>query len=296
MTSAKPKVNPTEIVAILRDVTVTYDGYQTRALSHAGVEFRRGEVTGVLGAKGAGKTTALKILAGQLAPTEGTVRVFGRSPRRGAKARIGYLPGKVDLNRPSGFVDRLFGRKRIASPAGRGVARLAQAMLGNRDLLVLDDPFAGLEPVELAEAKALIREMVSRGKTVILSSDALMDVKDLCERLVILHEGKVQASGALAELLSGANAIRFLPAILPGDVVERVLRVLREEILVSSSETISSVAPGDGGEAGAVGRTQERLTPLTRPAAATPGPSEGNPDGAVDHQKLEGLVKPPTPK
>ena len=179
------------------------------------MEFRRGEVTGVLGTKGAGKSTVLKILAGQLAPTEGTAKVFGRSPRHGSKARVGYLPGKVDPTRPAGFVDRLLGRKK-SPPAGRGVARLAQAMLGNRDLLVLDDPFADLEPAEMAEAKALIRDMVARGKTVILSSDALMDVKDLCERLVILHEGKVQAIGTLAELLAGGGAIRFLPGGVAG--------------------------------------------------------------------------------
>ena len=295
MTTAKPKVNPPEIVAILRDVTVTYDGYQTRALNHAGVEFRRGEVTCVLGPKGAGKSTALKVLAGQLVPTEGTVKVFGRSPRRGSKSRIGYLPGKVDLNRPPGFVERLFGRKKKSPIAGRGVARLAQTMLGNRDLLVLDDPFADLEPAEMAEAKAFIRDMVARGKTVILSSDALMDVKDLCERLVILHEGKVQAAGTLAELLSGAGAIRFLPAVLPGDVVERVLRVLREGILVSSSEAKLSGATVESGEANAAGR--ERLTRLTRPSEGSkPGASVSTADVAVDHEKLEGLVKPPRPK
>src|SRR4051794_6785849 len=130
MTNSNPKINPAEIVASLRDVTVTYDGYQTRALNHVTVEFRRGEVTGLLGAIGAGKSTLFKVLAGQIAPTEGKVKVFDRSPRVGAKARVGYLPGKVDLNRPPGFVDRLLGRKRKSSPGGRGVARLAQAMLG----------------------------------------------------------------------------------------------------------------------------------------------------------------------
>ena len=265
-------------VAALRDVTVTYDGYQTRALSHVNVEFRRGEITGVLGAKGAGKSTAFKILAGQMAPTEGKVKVFDRSPRAGAKARVGYLPGKVDLNRPPGFVDRLLGRKRKASPAGRGIARLAQAMLGNRDLLVLDDPFAELEPAEFAEAKALIRDMASRGKTVVLSSDSLMDVKDLCERFVILHEGKIQASGTLAELLSSASAIRFLPAVLPADIVGRVLAVLREEILKQQEKTsiaVSSIRP---------------------PVNAEPGGQRPKKNDAIDYEKLEGLTKPRSPQ
>ena len=76
-------------------------------------------------------------------------------------------------------------------------------MLGNRDLLVLDDPFADLDATELAEAKALIREMAGRGKTVVLGSDALMDVADICNRFVVLHEGRVQAVGTLPELLAG---------------------------------------------------------------------------------------------
>src|SRR4051812_37659151 len=110
MTNAKSKVNPGEIVAMMRDVTVTYDGYLTRALSRVNLDVRRGEITALLGARGSGKSTALKVLAGRLGPTEGTVKVFGRSPR-GAKARVGYLAGKVDANRPVGFVDKLLGRK-----------------------------------------------------------------------------------------------------------------------------------------------------------------------------------------
>src|SRR5690242_3860282 len=112
MTSASPKLNAPEIVATLRDVTVTYDGYLTRALTRVNLDFRRGEVTAVLGAKGAGKSTTLKILAGRLRPTEGAAKVFGRSPRRGAtKARVGYLPGKTDTAHRPGFFSRLFRRR-----------------------------------------------------------------------------------------------------------------------------------------------------------------------------------------
>jgi ABC-type multidrug transport system ATPase subunit len=278
MTSSKPKVSPAEIAASLRDVTVTYDGYLTRALSHASAEFRRGEVTAVLGAKGAGKSTALKILAGQLAPTEGKVKVLGRSPRGSAKALVGYLPGKVDLNRPPGFIDRLLGRKRKSTPGGRGVARLAQAMLGNRDLLVLDDPLADLDAPQLAEAKTLIRHMAGRGKTIVLSSDSLMDVKDLCERVVILHEGKVQAVGTLDELLSSANAIRFLPAVLPADIVGRVLELLRQEIRKFPETNLPAA-------------------PVTNPKAIAETASQRPPSNdPVDHDKLESLTKPSKPK
>ena len=286
MPSLNPKVNPAEIAATLREVTVTYDGYQTRALSRVDVDLRRGEITAVLGGKGAGKSTLLKVLAGRLAVTEGTTKVFGRSARGGAKARIGFLPGKASANRPAGFVERLLGRKTEAPSGARGVARLAQAMVGNRDLLVLDDPFADLNAAEVAEAKALIRDLVARGKTVVLGSDALMEVTDLCDRFVVLHEGRVQAAGTLSELLAGAGAIRFLPAVLPNEMVERVLDVLRKEILSSS----------DSAAAAQLASTPEKNNPALkndkRGAAESSKPAKSAPNDSIDHEKLEGLVKP----
>jgi len=273
MATVNPKLNSGGIIASLRDVTVTYDGYRTRSLSHVNVDFRRGEVTGVLGAKAAGKSTLLKVLAGRLAVAEGTAKVFGRSPRSGsARSRIGYSPGKMDSNHPPGFFARFFAVKEKSSSPARGVARLTQAILGNRELLVLDDSFDDLSPAEISEAKSLVREMVARGKTVILSSGSLMGVKDLCQRMVVLHEGRVQAAGTLAELLSSNGAIRFLPAVLPHEMVERVLNVLREEINaqpVSSPEISMPASP-------------------TTPAVT---PSTPKTDDAIDHGKLEELTR-----
>jgi ABC-2 type transport system ATP-binding protein len=289
MTSPQPKLNPAEIVATLREVTVTYDGYQTRALSRVDLDFRQGLVTGVLGVKGAGKSTVLKVLAGRLGPAEGKVKVFGRSPRGVAKSRVGYLPGKADSNRPPGFVDRLLGRKKEATSAARGVARLAQAMLGNRDLLVLDDPFADLEPAESAEVKALIWDMVSRGKTVVLSSDSLIEVKDLCDRLVILDDGKIQAAGTLTELLVSGSAIRFLPAVLPKEIVERVLGVLREEILASGPSAFPASANAAEDKPDAANADGLLATMTKQPK--TSGATETKADDAIDHGKLEELTK-----
>jgi len=277
MPSLNPKVNPAEIAATLREVTVTYDGYQTRALSRVAVDLRRGEITAVLGGKGAGKSTLLKVLAGRLDPTEGAVKVFGRSARGGAKARIGFLPGKANANRPAGFVERLLGRKNEAPSGARGVARLAQASVGNRDLLVLDDPFADLNAAEIAEAKALIRDLAARGKTIVLGNQALMEVTDLCQRFVILHEGRVQAVGTLPELLAGAAAIRFLPDVLPEEMVERVLAVLRKEILSSSNSIVVA----------------EQTPKHEKSRVESPAkPGKAAPDDSIDHEKLEGLVKP----
>ncbi|HEX4264840.1 MAG TPA: ATP-binding cassette domain-containing protein [Verrucomicrobiae bacterium] len=304
MIASNLKTNSAEIVATLRDVTVTYDGYQTRALVHVNLDVRSGEVVGVLGTKGAGKSTMLKILAGRLRPTEGAAKVFGRSPRRGsAKARVGFLPGKIDANRPRGFFGRLFGGKNELLSAGRGITRLAQAMVGNRDLLVLDDPFEGLEPTEISEAKTLIRDMIARGKTVVLSSESLVDIKELCQRFVIVHEGKVQATGTLAELLAAGGAIRFLPAVLPREIVERVLNVLREEVIgksipvqttapavVANSSSVPPMVPKKG--ATAVPYADQLLNPLTKPVeGAQPAPAAPQTADPIDHGKLEQLTK-----
>jgi|GEM_PF-1930188 len=273
MPSLNPKFNPAEIAAALREVTVTYDGYQSRALSRVEVEIRRGEVIGVLGAKGAGKSTLLKVLAGRLRVAEGSVKIFGRSATGSVKARVGFLPGKPDATRAAGFVQRLLGGKKETLSAARGVARVAQAVLGNRDLLVLDDVFADLNRDEMAEAKALIRDLAARGKTVVLAGDALMEITDICNRFVILHEGRVQAVGTLEELLAGAGAIRFLPAVLPKEMVERVLTGLRSEILSSANFPVTR--------------------PMSTAAASPPAASaKSDPHDSIDHGKLEGLTKP----
>jgi ABC-2 type transport system ATP-binding protein len=294
-----------EIIATLRDVTVTYDGYLTRALSHVSFEFRRGEITGVLGAKGAGKSTVLKVLAGRLRVTEGTVKVFGRSARGGV-SRVGYLSGKVDAKYSPGFLGRMFGGKKEA-PSGRGVARLAQAILGNRDLLILDDPFAGLEPAELVEAKALVQNLRAEGKTVILSSDSLMDVKDVCQRLAIFDEGRLLAIGTLEELLSGSGAVRFLPPLLPRDITERIVAVLREEILGESVPAQKAVPPAQktaASQPSAMSQEKSGVKPhadnllmtLAKPEkAGSAKPQKVSAADPIDHGKLDELVKPPKP-
>jgi ABC-2 type transport system ATP-binding protein len=276
MTESKLKADQVGIIAMMRDVTVTYDGYMTRALARVNLDVRRGEVLGVLGPKGAGKSTVLKILAGRMSPTEGKAKVFGGSPRRGgAKARVGYLSEAADSGKPQGFFGRFFGGESASPSTSKGNARLTQAVLGNRDLLVLDEPFAGLDAAEKTEAAGLVRELAGRGKTVIISSDALMDIKDLCHRLVIFHEGKVQAVGTLAELLTMGAAARFLPAILPRETVERVLKVLREEILGGAAVSQTSPAPQEG-------------------SADIPEEIKANakPNDSIDHEKLEGLARP----
>lgn len=279
---ANLNIDSGEAVATLRDVTVTYNGYQTRALARVNLEVRPGEVLGVLGAKGAGKSTLMKIIAGRLAPTEGKARVFGRSPRgRIAKARIGYLPGNVDAARPQGFFEKFLGGKKESVSSARGIGRLTSAMVGGRDLLVLDDAFDGLSGAEVVEVVKLIRELVARGKTVVVSSDSLMAVKELCGRFAVLHEGRMQAVGTLSELLSGEGAVQFLPAVLPSEMVGRVLKVLREEIgagvILTETKSAEKKVDAQPGPQSVLKKVPE---------------AESKTGDSIDHQKLHELTKP----
>lgn len=293
------KTDSGEVVAALRDVTVTFDGYVTRALAHVNLEIRRGEILGVLGAKDAGKSTLLQLLAGRLRPAEGAVKVFRRSPRWGAiRSRIGYVPGKSGLDRSRGFLSRIFRRKAGSSPAARGGAGLTQAMMGGRDLVILDEPFDGANPAETLELKSLIQELPARGKTVVLSGDSLTDAKDICNRLVILHDGMIRAAGSLEELLNAPGALRFLAPVLPADIAGRIGKILREELARGSVPHQPSIVPPEKPtEQPHVSPTpDEQLTHLTKPVESAPLPERSSrPESAIDHEKLQELTKSPEP-
>jgi ABC-type multidrug transport system ATPase subunit len=278
-----PKVNPGEIVAALRDVTVTFDGYATRALSRVNLEVRRGEILGVLGPKGAGKSTLLKVLAGKLRPTEGKVKLFGGSAR-GNRSRVGYLAEVSDSTRPSGFFGRLFFKRSVPLQVPRAALRLTQAVVGNRDLLVLDEPFAGLSNAEKAEVETMVRELAARGKTVIISGDLLPDIRNSCGRFAMLFEGKLQATGTLAELLAGETAVRLFPAVMGRDAVDRLLKVLKEEILGESVAVVAADSPKSAANAS-----------LAPTALVSPSDTETRSpavDDSVDHKRLESLTRP----
>jgi ABC-2 type transport system ATP-binding protein len=107
---------------------------------------------------------------------------------------------------------------------------LAQALINDPDLVILDEPTAGLDPIGCREVKDLIIALARRGKTVILSSHLLSDVEDVCDRVVIYYGGKIQASGTLKELLSEPDTLRITTPVLPRQTLERVLEVIRKDI------------------------------------------------------------------
>ena len=299
--TAMPKSNPGEMIASVRDVTITFDGYMTRALARVSLEVKQGEIFGVLGAQGAGKSTLLRLLAGRLRPTEGAVKVFGRSPRWGStRARIGYVPGKSELELPLGFFSRMIRRKTESTQSGaRGMPGLTQAVMGARDLIILDEPFDEAAPAEKAELKALIRELIGRGKTVIISSDSLVDAKDICGRVAILHEGRIQAVGSLPQLLQAPAALQLLAPVLPPEIAGRIAEILRHEL---AGETVlakpAAAAQQPKPEPGVAPSADDHLTQLTKPAEnVSPAEQQGSPAAnAIDHEKLEGLTKPTKPE
>ncbi|HVY47696.1 MAG TPA: ABC transporter ATP-binding protein [Minicystis sp.] len=202
-----------------------------------GVSFdvRRGEIFGFLGPNGAGKTTTIKMLTGLIAPSRGEATLFGKKiPSPEARKMIGFLPENPYVypyltprefvsmcGRLSGMGGRALAARTldvlkqvgIAYAADRPVGRLSKGMLqrtglaaalvAEPEMLVLDEPMSGLDPVGRKEVRDLIHEEQGRGRTIFFSTHILSDVEAMCDRVAILREGRVVVSGALRSLLRG---------------------------------------------------------------------------------------------
>ena len=286
------------VAAVFKDVTVAFDSYRVRALNDVSFSVRRGEILGVLGGSGSGKSTVLRLLAGKLRPTEGTVRVFGRSPcRAGARARIGFLAGRPAASAKFGWrkwLGLLSSTKSHSAQTGKSHpapetrrAQLRQAVLGNRDLIVLDDAFEGLDPAGQSEVKALVAQLASKGKTIVLGTASLAEATDICDRLCVLHEGKLQALGTLAEMLTCPDALRFLAPVLPAALTQQLLTVIRTGFSRwSEVKTQKSSRPDE--------RLSASKTTITSTAAdAVPAQAE-SPVSGVNYAWLEALTKAST--
>ena len=367
----KPAARPSasgEVVIAVRGLTKIFKDFwgrpKARAVDNVDFEVRRGEVFGLLGPNGSGKSTTVKMLLGLLYPTKGHIEVFGQSPRHVAtKSRIGYLPEEsylyryLDSGETLNFFGNLFSltseerkqrseqllemvglskvQRRQVGEFSKGMQRrigLAQALINDPDLVILDEPTAGLDPIGCREVKDLILALAARGKTVILSSHLLADVEDVCDRVVVYYGGKIQAMGTLKELLAKPDAVRVTLPILPRESMQRMLEAVRKDVAedkiridtptqnlesyflevvqrARQNEAETSGATGGNrvaaylrGEADSPASNRERLLErLTLPAAASNATVAASvpeaPADSVDHSKLAQLsqVQPSSP-
>ena len=231
------------------------------ALDKLNIDIKKGEIFGLLGPNGSGKTTTLKLLLGLIFPTEGRAFVLGKTTNDVAvKNRIGFLPeescfyrflnadeildfygqlfkisGKERKARTDRLVEQVglgFARKRPLRQYSKGMLRrigIAQALINDPDLIILDEPTSGLDPIGTRETKDIIVALKERGKTVLLCSHLLSDVQDICDRVAILDKGKLQISGTIDELLSSKDVVEMLIRNLSDEAISEVETFIKEK-------------------------------------------------------------------
>lgn len=264
------------------------------AVDRIGFQIRRGEVVGFLGPNGAGKSTTMRMLVGCSAPDGGSVSIAGvRDPAtaRHVRARVGYLPENAPLYRAMrvdrylDFAARILGlarnerRRAIARAANatgleqhlvrpidqlskgyRQRVGLAQALLGEPDVLVLDEPTSGLDPGEIQRIRALVRQL-GEERTVLLSTHVLSEVEELSSRVLILARGRLVADGPPAELARG-EAVELLVRVRADSAA--LDAVARRLAAVPGVQSLSEAGPSEPGwgtwraELGAVDEAERR--------------------------------------
>jgi ABC-2 type transport system ATP-binding protein len=207
---------------------------RVEAVREATFDVRRGEIFGYLGPNGSGKTTTLKMLMGLVFPSRGRAEVLGRPvPNREAKRKLGYLPESpyfYEYLAPEEFLDlvgalfdvprrvrreraaKLITRVGLDTARGRPLRKfskgmlqrvgIAQALMGDPELVVLDEPMTGLDPLGRKEIRDLMLELKHEGRTVMYSTHILPDVEMTCDRVAMIFAGRIRSVGPLAELLT----------------------------------------------------------------------------------------------
>ena len=253
---------PSDVIIETRNLTKTYRDFwgrqKVQALKALDLDVRRGEIFGLLGPNGSGKTTTIKLVLGLLFPTSGDALVFGRSASDVTKnERLGYLPEESYLYRflnaeeTLDFYGRLFripravrrqrvydlieqvglhrAKKRQLKEYSKGMTRrigLAQALINDPELLVLDEPTTGLDPIGIREMKDLILHLRDQGKTILMCSHRLDDVQDICDRIAILHQGELKELGRVDALLRVRDVTEIRASGLNDTAKEEIRQVI----------------------------------------------------------------------
>jgi ABC-2 type transport system ATP-binding protein len=232
------------------------------ALNALDLNIQKGEVFGLLGPNGSGKTTTIKLLLGLLFPSGGDALVFGEPAAKVEKnEKIGYLPEESYLYRflnaeeTLDFYGRLFNipatvrkeraarlietvglkndRKRILREYSKGMRQrigLAQALINDPEFVILDEPTSGLDPEGTRWMKNLILDLKKQGKTILMCSHRLDDVQDVCDRIAILYNGDLQEQGAVSKLLENQQRVMLQASgIQMSEALERDLKAVVEK-------------------------------------------------------------------
>lgn len=251
-----------ENVIEIRNLSKIYRDFwgrkKVQALNSLSLDVRKGEVFGLLGPNGSGKTTTLKLLLGLLFPSDGSISILGKPATDVEKnERIGYLPEESYLYRflnaeeTLDFYGRLFkmssadrkrrsaelielvglqhARRRQLKEYSKGMTRrigLAQALINDPDLVMLDEPTSGFDPSGTDDMKKLIMKLKEQGKTVVMCSHLLGDVQDVCDRIAILDGGDLKVEGRVDELLKSQDETQLLTSTLNDEALEEIKSVL----------------------------------------------------------------------
>ncbi len=234
-----------EFARITKDFSIGLSGVKLRALDELTLRIEPGAIFGLLGPNGSGKSTAIKIMLGLLQPTAGACTVFGvPSGRIEARVDVGYLPEMPDFYRHltgrelvrfhgalgglrgaplRARTDEVIALVELSAAADRRVSAyskgmlqrigLAQALVHDPRLLILDEPTAGVDPVGAAAMEKLIRELKARGKTIVITSHLLGQMEELCDRVGILDRGRLILESAISELRGRTSVATEAPRV-----------------------------------------------------------------------------------
>ena len=251
-----------EVIIETRSLTKVYRDFwgrsKVRAVKALDMQVRRGEIFGLLGPNGSGKSTTIKLLLGLLFPTSGKALVFDKEATDVSKnERIGYLPEEsylykfLNAEETLDFYGRLFNisaaerrsrtrqlidligmdwaKKRQLKEYSKGMTRrigLAQALINDPELILLDEPTTGLDPIGTREMKELIIKLRDQGKTILMCSHLLADVQDVCDRIAILHQGELKELGRVDDLLTVQDVTQIQARGLNAEAEEEIRKVI----------------------------------------------------------------------